>query len=149
MLTFLLIIAVIAIAIAPLIHFLPSKRQREVAGLREYAAVHGLFVEFRHAPTGGEVSGPIRDVIYYGKRLPSSRASAVESAAWTRDGEGWRSVGRRLPAPAPLEELSVEIIAASVDQFSCGVYWRETEGEAAVEQIRQILERWCALLTQR
>jgi hypothetical protein len=148
MLTFLLIMFVVALAIAPLIHFLPSKRQRTVAGLREYAAVHGLFVEFRHAPARVAVSAPVRDVIYYGKRLPTSRAGTVESAAWTQGQEGWRSVGRRLPAPAPLEELSVGIIAASVDQFSCGVYWRETEGEEGVEQIRQILERWCELLMQ-
>lgn len=156
MLTFLLIMAVVALAIAPLIHFLPSKRQRTVTGLREYAAVHGLFVEFRHAPTRvtlsaptrAAISAPIRDVIYYGKRLPTSRSGTVESAAWTKDQEGWRSVGRRLPAPAPLEELCVGVIAASVDQFSCGVYWRETEGEEGVEQIRQILERWCELLMQ-
>jgi hypothetical protein len=70
----------------------------------------------------------------------------VESAAYTRDQQGWRAVGSRRPVPAPLEELSGEIMAASVDQFSCGVYWRETEGEEAVEQIRQILERWSELL---
>lgn len=148
MLTFLLIMVVIAVAVAPLIHLIPSERQRTVAGLREYAAVHGLFVEFRRAPSRIEVSAPIRDVIYYGKRLPSSRVSTIESAAWTKEQDGWRSVGRRLPAPALLEDLSAGIIAASVDQFSCGVYWRETEGEEGVEQIRQILERWCELLMQ-
>ncbi len=152
--TFLLIALVIAIALAPLVQFLPSKRQREVAGLREYAALHGLFVEFRHVPAPGRVSEPARpeplsDLIYYGKRIPSSRAGGVESAAWRRDGGDWRSIGRRLPAPAPLRELSIDVVAASVDQFSCGVYWRETEGEAAVEQIRQVLERWCASLVDR
>ncbi|CAA0118649.1 Uncharacterised protein [Halioglobus japonicus] len=148
MLNFLLILIVIAVAVAPLVQFLPSKRQREIAGLREYAAVHGLFVEFRDAPVRVPVVGQTRGVIYYGKRLPTSRQDTVVSAAWAKDDEGWRSVGPRLPVPAPLEELSVEVIAASVDQFSCGVYWRETEGEAGVEQIKQILERWCALLIQ-
>ncbi len=148
MLTYLLILFVIALAIAPLTHFLPSKRQRKVTGLREYAAVHGLFVEFRHAPSRVKVSAPLRDVIYYGKRLPTSRAATVESASWTRDPQGWLSVGPRRPLPAPLAELPAEVFAASVDQFSCGVYWRETEGEECVEQIRQILERWCELLMQ-
>lgn len=146
MLTYLLIFSVIALAIAPLVHFLPSKRQRAVAGLREYAAVHGLFVEFRHAPTRGAVPKTVRDVLYYGKRLPGSRSDTVESASWIRDQQEWRSVGIRRPVPPPLEELSVEVIAASVDQFSCGVYWREADGEEAVEQIRKILERWCELL---
>ncbi len=47
MLTYFIIIFVVALALAPLSHFLPSKRQRKVAGMREYAAVHGMFVEFR------------------------------------------------------------------------------------------------------
>ena len=50
MLTFLLIVFVIALALAPLGHFVPSKRQRAIARMREYAAVHGLFVEFRDLP---------------------------------------------------------------------------------------------------
>ena len=47
--TYLLIIFVIALALAPLSHFVPSKRQREIARLREYAAVEleqaGLAIE--------------------------------------------------------------------------------------------------------
>lgn len=146
MLTYLLIIFVIALALAPLAHFLPSKRQRDIARMREYAAVHGLFVEFRNLPATGNVPASSRDVIYYGKRLPNKRASPVETAAWLRSQEGWRSVGRRLPVPAPVQELSPDIIAASVDQSSCGVYWTESAGEAGVEQIRQVLERWCEAL---
>jgi hypothetical protein len=148
MLTSLLILFVVALAIAPLLHFLPSKRQREIASIREYAAVHGLFVEFRHAPSEEPVTGPIKNLIYYGKRLPTSRVNALDSCAWIRTQSGWRSVGRRLPVPVPVQELPVEIVAASVDQFSCGVYWTEAEGERGVEQIRQMLERWCELLLQ-
>lgn len=146
MLTTLLILFVMAVAVAPLLHFKPSKRQREFASMREYAAVHGLFVEFRHAPSEAAVSGPIKNLIYYGKRLPTSRAKTLQSGAWTKTQFGWRSVGQRLPVPAPVEELPVEIVAASVDQFSCGIYWTESDGERGVEQIRQMLEHWCTLL---
>jgi hypothetical protein len=146
MLTALLIFFVIAIAIAPLLHFRPSKRQREVANMREYAALHGLFVEFRHPPSIEAVSEPIKNIIYYGKRLPSSRVNAVQSAAWRKTHLGWLSVGPRVPVPTPVEELPVEITAASVDQFSCGIYWAESDGERGVEQITQMLERWCTLL---
>jgi hypothetical protein len=148
MLTFLLIVFVLALALAPLLHFLPSRRQRKLARLREYAAVHGLFVEFRQAPDGGEGTRPVRDLIYYGKRFPTSRNCTVDSAAWIKPATGWRSAGLRRPLPAPLAELTVEIIAASVDQFSCGVYWTEDAEEEGVEQIRQCLERWCELLMQ-
>lgn len=118
MLTFLLILFVVTLAVAPLIHFLPSKRQREVARIREFAAVQGLFVEFRDVPVSGGVPTATRNLIYYGKRLPSSRANAVESAAWVKAQDGWRGAGRRLAIPAPLQELSVAAVAASVDRKS-------------------------------
>jgi hypothetical protein len=146
MLTYLLIVFVIALALAPLTHFLPSKRQRAIASMREYAAVHGLFVEFRALPALGSEPAPLRDVIYYGKRLPNLRAVPVETAVWCRSPDGWHSVGRRLPVPEPVQDLSLDIIAASVDQSSCGVYWTESSGVAGVEHIRQILERWCEAL---
>ena len=147
MLKYLLIIFVIALALAPLGHFLPSKRQRAIARMREYAAVHGLFVEFRQVPAAS--GAPVlRDIIYYGKRLPNMRNNPIESAAWVRSETGWRSTGPRLPIPAPVQELAPEILAASVDESSCGVYWTESTGEAGVEQIRQILERWCEALIQ-
>lgn len=146
MLNYLLIILIIALALAPLGHFLPSKRQREIARMREYAAVHGLFVEFRDMPNIGSRPVAVRDIIYYGKRLPNQRASTIECAAWVRTEAGWRGADRRLSVPAPVLELSPEINAASVDPSSCGVYWTESTGEAGVEQIRQILERWCEAL---
>jgi len=143
MLKYFLIVFIIALALAPLGHFLPSKRQRGIARMREYAAVHGLFVEFRDLPAldGSKVTG--RDIIYYGKRLPNQRARPIESASWLRLQDGWRGVGQRRPVPAPVQELSKEISAVSVDQSSCGVYWTESTGEAGVEHIRQILVRWC------
>lgn len=142
MLTYLLILLIIALALAPLGHFLPSKRQREIARMREYAAVHGLFVEFRNAPSlPGEIR-PDGQLIYYGKRLPAALASPIETASWVRTTEGWRSAGSRTPAPPPVEELPPEIFAAGIDPSSCGVYWTESSGEGGVEQIRQALERW-------
>lgn len=142
MLTYLLIVLVIAIALAPLGHFAPSKRQRQQARMREYAAVHGLFVEYRTAPTVAGECPPDSKLIYYGKRIPATLATPIENAAWVRSQEGWRCLGGRLPAPLSIVELSTEIHAASIDQASCGVYWTESAGVESVEQIRQALERW-------
>ena len=117
MLTYFIIIFVVALALAPLSHFLPSKRQRKVAGMREYAAVHGMFVEFRALPDVGgvplsaSVSGG--QVIYYGRRFPNKRAGPIESGTWVHAPEGWRSLGNRLPVPAQLQALSVDISVAS------------------------------------
>lgn len=148
MLTYLLILFIVALAVAPLAHFLPSKRQRAVARMREYAAVHGLFVEFRDTPVRAGEPRSSGQVIYYGKRLPASLATPVTSTAWAKTREGWRCVGGRVQTPAPVEALAVEILAASVDPSSCGVYWNETAGEEAVEQIRQALERWSELIAR-
>jgi hypothetical protein len=149
--TYLLIIFVIALALAPLSHFVPSKRQRKVARLREYAAVHGLFVEFRTLP--GAKNGrpqlsaaPGGDIIYYGKRLPPRRKEPVKSGSWVADREGWRSVGRRAAAPDSLPQLPAGILAVSVEEASCGVYWQESGSEEDVEQIRQVLEAWAEQL---
>lgn len=146
MLKILLILFIVAIALAPLMHFLPSKQQKKIARLREYAAVHGLFVEFRDTPGAPPAREHAGRVIYYGKRLPATCSDRIETAAWANYDEEWRSIGRRLPVPAFLADLTVELLAVSVDEFSCGVYWTESGEEDAVEQIRSGLESWSAAL---
>jgi hypothetical protein len=147
-LKYLLVIFVIAVALAPLIQFLPSKRQRKIADMRESAALCGLFVEFRDLPGLNLVHKPPAGVIYYGRRLPTSRSKPVETGAWMLLEDGWRKVGGTKPITALLEDLPIEILAASVDEFSCGVYWTESAEEGAVEQIKQVLEHWSDELMQ-
>jgi len=143
---FLLILFVVALALAPLGHFLPDKRQRKIARLREYAAVNGLFVEFRDPPGASGAQPRDGRVIYYGKRLPAGVAAVVESAAWTCSNGEWAGVRTRRPVPSQLEKLPVDIVAGGVDGSSCGVYWTETGDEDSVEQIRSALESWLAEL---
>ncbi|RLA49407.1 MAG: hypothetical protein DRR04_00495 [Gammaproteobacteria bacterium] len=149
--TYLLIIFVIALALAPLSHFVPSKRQRKVARLREYAAVHGLFVEFRTLPGAKNSRQPPRaapggDIIYYGKRLPPRRGEPVTRVSWSACQEGWRSLDRRTPVPALLQQLPAGILVAGVSEASCGIYWQESGSQEDVEQIRQVLETWAEQL---
>ena len=145
--TYLLIILVIAIALAPLSHFIPSKRQREIAGMREYAAVNGLFVEFRGVPGRARVrtrdrDGAGRDTIYYGKRIPAAKSKARKSQAWRCENGSWMGLERRAEVPACLASLPAEVLAASLDEGSCGVYWQEAGGVENVALIRQVLEAW-------
>jgi len=145
--TYLLIIFIIALALAPLSHFVPSKRQRRIAHLREFAAIHGLFVEFRSLPGEGKSArrsgaAPGGDIIYYGRRLPPRRGAPVERGSWICDAEGWRGLDRRAAVPASLLQLPGAILAASVEEASCGIYWQESGSEEDVEQIRQVLEAW-------
>ena len=145
---YLLIMFVIAVALAPLSHFVPSKRQRQIAKMREYAAVHGLFVEFRPMPGSDRERVKSRDraghdTIYYGKRLPPSRARrGQQTRVWLQEEGAWTSLGRRLPVPDPLQQLPEQVRAASVDESSCGIYWRESGGIELVAQITRLLELW-------
>ena len=147
---YLLILFIIAVALAPLSHFMPSKRQRQQARMRETAAVNGLFVEFRTLP--GSTSGrqpaaaDSGRVIYYGKRLPSSLRERPRRAAWIRDETGWRGLEAGRRTPAILQALPVSVPAASVDEGSCGVYWQEDGGEEEVKEIVRALEAWVAIL---
>jgi hypothetical protein len=150
-LTYLLILFVIALALAPLSHFVPSKRQREIARMREYAALHHMFVEFRRVPARDGYPPKERDrasheTIYYGKRLPVTREKGEKARAWLLESEGWVGLERGDPAPPAMAGLAVPVLAASVDSASCGVYWREAGGVEAVEQIRQVLEAWAGEL---
>lgn len=149
--TYLFILFVIALALAPLSHFIPSKRQRQIARMREYAAVHGLFVEFREVPgrargraRGGDSAG--HDIIYYGRRLPPAREKGETALAWIRESEGWAALERRSGVPAVLSQMPPQVLAASVDSGSCGVYWRESDTVEDVEMIRQALALWAGEL---
>jgi len=142
--TYLIIGIVVALALAPLLQFLPSRRQRHLARLREVAAVSGLFVEFRPVPGADRLPGVNPGtVIYYGRRLPAAAAGRVERATWLWTEEGWRALGARAPVPAALASLPPGILAAGVDQGSCGVYWQESGSEETVAQIVDVLRAWC------
>ncbi len=138
---YLLILLVVALALAPLTHFLPSKRQRQLARLREYAAVHGLFVEFRDLP-GQREGERAEQLLYYGKRLPASRGERRKRRAWLRLADGWKSLHGREAVPAIADLVPAQVLALSEDEGSCGVYWREDGEIDQVEAIVQALASW-------
>lgn len=145
-----IILVAIAVALVPLVQFLPSQRQREIASLREHAAVSGLFVEFRDIPgrpefrkQAGVTPGT---VIYYGKRLRSSVAEPRQAQHWiTHDGQ-WQAVGKRQAVPAAFADLPDGTLAASCDESSCGIYWVESNSIAEVDQICTVLDAWSEAL---
>jgi hypothetical protein len=149
-LQYLLILFVVALALAPLTHFLPSKRLRKQARMRELAAVHGLFVEFRdlpvvEAPAGREAR--TQQVIYYGKRLQASRGHPRPRRAWLREDARWRGLQRRWEVPCVAREMPHAVLALSIDEGSCGVYWQEAGEEDDVALIVAALARWERSLT--
>ncbi len=141
---YLLIAFALLVALAPLTHFLPSRRQRLQVKLRETAALNGLFLEFRELP-GAVVKAHASssDVIYYGLRLRPSRGKGRRRCAWLLRDSGWQSVGAtREPLPVALQDCMLPILAASVHEDSCGLYWQESGDGATVEHMAAILKDW-------
>lgn len=151
--TYVFIAVVVALAIAPLLHFLPSPTQRRQAAFREAAALGGLFVEFRdlpgYAPRLERMSRSERQVVFYGARLPATRGGARGRQSWWRVGDAWHGGPERLrKLPQPLHELPVQVLAASMDDNACGVYWRETGDAADVDQVIRCIGAWREELTK-
>ncbi len=141
---YLLIIFILALALAPLLHVVPSKYQRRIAHLREFAALQGLFVEFRSLPPGvltGAESAALQPgkTIYYGLRIPAKSAIDRAQSAWVCGEQGWRSLPRGGAVPAALQGLPPSVSVASRDAGSCGIYWQEAGEEVHITQIYQAL----------
>jgi hypothetical protein len=145
-LTWLIIIGIMVMALAPLWHFMPSKRQRHQATLRETAALNGLFVEFRDLPLPAarlaRMPAAERQVLYYGCRLRPSRAAPSERHTWFRDADSWVALKGRLPVPDLASKLPDSVLALESGRASCGVYWRENGGEAEVLSLAETLCSW-------
>lgn len=148
--TYVLIIFVVVLALAPLWHFRPSPGQRKQASLREAAALAGLFVEFRDLPLPTaqlqRLPAADRQVLYYGCRVPASRRAVRPRQSWYRVGEDWRGAPARVEAPELVHALPASVLAIGVSESSCGVYWREDGDEETVRELAAKLLNWRAEL---
>jgi hypothetical protein len=144
--TYLLITIIIFVALAPLWHFMPSRRQRREAKLRETAALAGLFVEFRDLPLPeaqrARLPSSERQVLYYGRRLKRTRGDARRSAAWWRKDGEWRSSDPHAALPSVAPEMPPAVLALGITESSCGVYWQEEGEEETVRALAALLTRW-------
>lgn len=141
---------ILLVALAPLWHFMPTKRQKHQAGLREAAAIAGLFVEFRDLPLAparlARLAAADRQVLYYGRRLKPSRRDVRPSLAWYREAGSWSCVSARVAPPELVAELPEAVLALGVSEASCGVYWREEGDENTVRDLALLLQAWQAQL---
>lgn len=146
----LLIAGAVLMVLAPLSNFFPSKRQRREANLRQTAAQAGLFVEFRDLPGNRAPADPdAGQVIYYGLRLAPSQARGRRRQAWWRRDGHWEPLPAAGPAPEALERCPEGVLAASIDEGSCGLYWQERGDAAMVQAMGQLLAQWRDSLARR
>lgn len=141
--SYLIILVIILLALAPLWHFMPTKTQRKQANLRQAAALAGLFVEFRDLPLPEaqrkRLPAADRQVLYYGRRLKPRRRQARKTLNWWRDKAQWRGTA---PVPAIAEKMPSPVLALTLSDASCGCYWREDGDLEMVTEIADLLTRW-------
>jgi hypothetical protein len=145
------VLLVMLLALAPLWHFAPTKRQRLQARLRECAALNGLFVELRDLPLPParleRMPAAERQVVYYGCRLRASGAVPTRRTAWYRVGDDWSCRDGRIDPPAFVEEIPDSVLAVDLGPASCGLYWREEGTEDDVVSLARRLVAWRDRLT--
>lgn len=137
--TYLLIAFVVLLALSPLISMMPSRRQRQIADLRQGAAVTGLFVELRSSPL--EPPDSPRQP-FYGCRRRREQQRPRGNTLYRRDGERWVTADLRPWSPARLELLEAlpgGVSAVFEEPQSVGVYWDERGERADVECIARVL----------
>jgi hypothetical protein len=141
--SYLIILVIIGLALAPLWHFMPTRRQRHQAGMREAAALAGLFVEFRDLPLPDKQRQRLpavdRQVLYYGRRLKPRRGSPRQRQSWWREGDRWRGTAA---LPAIAAKVPAAVLALGISDASCGCYWREDGDPGTVREIAEALALW-------
>ncbi|MEM0955973.1 MAG: hypothetical protein AAGI24_17665 [Pseudomonadota bacterium] len=133
--TYLLIFAVLLLALSPLLAMMPTRRQRELARLRQAAASAGLFVKLDR--DGGEPGQ-----VYYGCRRqrgddPAQAATLLRSAeGWALQAGQWRADRTMLLSPLP-----EAVMRCHEDAREVGVYWGERGAVEDVQVIAQVLRK--------
>ncbi len=132
---YLLIFVVILVALSPLLSMMPSRRQRELAGLRQAAASAGLFVSLEpDREEGGRV--------YYGCRR--QRGDTVQQTAtlrradseWVLCSGDWPT--ERLESLSSLPEAVMEV---REDGRGVGIFWDERGSVEDVDSIARVLRQ--------
>ena len=123
-----IIAGVLLVALAPLQHFWPSKRQRRLANLREHAAISGLYVELRKLPIHRKVQIHIpaddaRFWVFYGLRVSPKKTPSVGS--WIRRNAEWFQLTGDGELPEPLKRLPDGCDIVSITPGSLGFFWAE------------------------
>ncbi len=131
--TYLLILVVVLVALSPLLSMMPTRRQRQLANLRQAAAIAGLYVKLEQAADGSPR-------VFYGCRRQRGDTTAAP-VTLDRAGTDWvPSTGHwpseRCAALAPLPE---GVFGVREDREGVGVNWDEQGSREDVEIIARVL----------
>ena len=139
-LTYFFIVLVVLVALSPLISMMPSRRQRQIAKLRQRAAMCGVQVQLRKPPAPVADSGLQP---FYGRGRQRGDHRVAATAIYHLQGDSWISAAgepciehndlfKRLPdGVSHVYEAAREV----------GLFWNERGEESDVERISQVLQQ--------
>ena len=134
----LMILQVEFVALAPLLEMMPSRRQRQVARLRQLARERGMQVQLRPAPPLLRIDDSLA---WYSRPLVAAADVSLPPGEYIRDYDGWRR--RAGTSPHQLAELLDGLPAdanyVNVEQRAVGVFWEERGEPEDLESIDLIL----------
>jgi hypothetical protein len=131
--TYALIFLVVLIALSPLLAMRPTRRQRELANLRQAAASAGLFVKL-------DKDGADPGQVYYGCRRQRGDAE-MEALTLLREGGDWRVTRGHWPQrlEGVLDALPGAVTQLRADSREVGVLWDERGSTEDVDAIARVL----------
>lgn len=138
---YLIVILAIGLVLGPLMAAMPTKRQREVASLRERASAQGLRVSLKsppEIPPRFKFSCDIPLTIYSGM-IPKARKSSVQQGLYVHTSEGWQAKAVGEQAPALLAELPVSAPIVFIGWDEVQVFWSERGGEPELDRIISVI----------
>jgi len=133
------IFLIVLVAMSPLIKAMPTRRQRDLANLRQAAANCGLFVQYRNSPLEAK-DAPQK--VYYGRRRSREHPKVGKAAVYARADVGWRALEGAWSEPrlALLDSLPAGVSVASEEIQSAGVIWDERGDLEEVARIDAVLK---------
>jgi hypothetical protein len=122
---------------------MPSRRQREIADLRQAASMCGLYVRIRDFP-GAARHDPAR--AFYGRNRQREHAGSGERIECACTSGDW-TIQRGAPGAARialLQELPPGVSLLLSDLKGVGIFWDESGQPDTVREIDSVLKCWLA-----
>ena len=146
MVTYLIIILIIAVAIAPLASALPSKAQRREAQLRSYASSIGLTIKLEPIPDipARFRFSPSPNLVAYRLRDASGEDRVQDKLLLLRVEGQWIDISTESPVKLTVDDGPAGAEIASVKRGVATVFWNERGDDADVNRLHQLLKHLLA-----
>lgn len=141
MVTYLIIILIIAVALAPLASALPSKAQRREAQIRSYASSLGLTIKLEPIPDipARFRFSPSPNLVAYRLREATSGDGVQDKLLLLRMEGKWIDASTESAVNLSVDDGPLGAEIAIVNRGVATIFWNERGDEADVDRLHQLL----------